>query len=161
MWLNPKGVVWWGVIVVPTSWRPEQPWCPLEGDTCPPNQQPTNTIVHPDIGFLWTRRGHPLLFNLMAPSRAQSSLFVSMASNLMGRQRQNRCRTKQMDFGCKLFNQGRETKFWEAGELMRFSILGKQEEIFTLQTIFYHAINKSSSRTDLSVRCSILPASFQ
>ena len=48
-----------------------------------------------------------------------------MASNLMGRQRQNRCRTKQMDFGCKLFNQGRETKFWEAGELMRFSILGE------------------------------------
>ena len=78
-----------------------------------------------------------------------------MASNLMGRQRQNRCRTKQMDFGCKLFNQGRETKFWEAGELMRFSILGKQEETFTLQTIFYHAIPKNSSRTDLSLRSSI------
>ena len=84
-----------------------------------------------------------------------------MASNLMGRQRQNRCRTKQMDFGCKLFNQGRETKFWEGGELMRFSILGKQEEIFTLQTIFYHAIPKNSSRTDLSLRSLILPASFQ
>ena len=35
---------------------------------------------------------------------------------------------------------------------MRFSILGKQEEIFTLQTIFYHAIPKNSSRTDLSLR---------
>ena len=30
-----------------------------------------------------------------------------------------------MDFGCKLFNQGRETKFWAAALLMWFSILGK------------------------------------
>ena len=38
---------------------------------------------------------------------------------------------------------------------MRFSILGKQEEIFTLQTIFYHAIPKNSSRTDLTLGSSI------
>ena len=52
MWLNPKGVVWWGVIVVPTSWRPEQPWCPLEGDTCPSNQQPA---AHQYNSLRWHR----------------------------------------------------------------------------------------------------------
>ena len=156
MWLNPKGVVWWGVIVVPTSWRPEQPWCPLEGDTCPSNQQPA---AHQYNSLRWHRvfvnETWTLSCSIWWRHRTQSSLFVSMASNLMGRQRQNRCRTKQMDFGCKLFNQGRETKFWEAGELMRFSILGKQEEIFTLHTIFHHAIPKNSSRTDLTLGSSI------
>ena len=137
-------------------------WCPLVGaqsnlgahwkETLAPlisSLLPTNTIVYADIGFLWTRRGpSPVQFDGAIEPKAV--FFVSMASNLMGRQRQNRCRTKQMDFGCKLFNQGRETKFWEAGELMRFSILGKQEEIFTLQTIFYHAITENSSG-DLSL----------
>ena len=126
MWLNPKGVVWWGVIVVPTSWRPQQPWCPLEGDTCPSNQQPAaHQYNSPSWHRVFVNETWTLSCSIWWRHRTQSSLFVSMASNLMGRQRQNRCRTKQMDFGCKLFNQGRETKFWEAGELMRFSILGE------------------------------------
>ena len=76
MWLNPKGVVWWGVIVVPTSWRPEQPWCPLEGDTCPSNQQPA---AHQYNSLRWHRvfvnETWTLSCSIWWRHRAQNSLF--------------------------------------------------------------------------------------
>ena len=86
----------------------------------------TNTMFSSVLAFC-ERDMAPRVSNLMAPwKHRKRSVFRLQGVQFDGSaKRQNRSCTKQMDFGCKLFNQGRETKFWAAALLMWFSILGK------------------------------------